>query len=145
MSYSINCRGRVPAPRPAGLVTCGVGANEVFRASPCRLRCRFDELAAALPAGSVLLTLPGSFRGIGGPYLRWLNTGIRDSAARHGHLLAEVDRWFGPPWRGKFSRDGFHPNEHGYASWSAAVLDALGVLDGSSPPRRGTGRRPPAG
>ena len=116
---------------PADLVTCGVGANEVLRASPRRLRSRLDELAAALPAGSVLLTLPGSFRGIGAPYLRWLNTGIRVSAARHGHLVAEVDRWFGPPWRGKFSQDWFHPSERGYADWSAAVLAAV---DASTPP-----------
>jgi lysophospholipase L1-like esterase len=120
----------VPAP---ALVSCGVGGNDVLRTPPHRLRRQWDELAARLPPGAVLLTLPAGVRGIGRRYARWLNAGIRAAAARHGHRVADVEAAFTPPWQGKFSADGFHPSALGYADWAAAVLAALGPPPAAQP------------
>jgi acyl-CoA thioesterase-1 len=109
------------------LVSCNVGANDVLRTAPRRLRSQLGEIAAGLPAGSVLLTLTAGLRGVGRSYLGWLNAGIRTAAEQHGHRVADVERHFVPPWRGKFSPDGFHPSAHGYADWASAVLAALEV------------------
>jgi acyl-CoA thioesterase I len=117
-------------PRLAGidapdLVTCGTGSNDVLRTGPRALRAQLDAVAAALPAGSVVLTLPAGLRGLGAPYLRRINDRIRAAAGRNGLVVAEVEREFRPPWRGKFAPDGFHPNAAGYTDWAAAVWTAL--------------------
>ncbi|HSV65708.1 MAG TPA: SGNH/GDSL hydrolase family protein [Mycobacteriales bacterium] len=126
-------------PHPPDLVSCGVGANDVLRTAPRRLRAQLDQLAAGLPPSSVLLTLPAGLRGYGRSYVDWLNAGIRASASRYGHRVADVANRFGPPWRGKFSPDGFHPSARGYADWATAILDALdaGPLD-AGPSARNT-------
>jgi lysophospholipase L1-like esterase len=107
------------------LVSCGVGANDVLRTPPHRLRRELAGVAAGLPAGSLLLTLTAGLRGHGARYLGWLNTGIRAAAVAYGHSVADVEREFGPPWAGKFSPDGFHPSALGYTDWATAVLRAL--------------------
>jgi acyl-CoA thioesterase I len=116
------------AVRRPDLVTCGVGANDLLRTPPRRLRRQLDAVASALSPGAVLLTLPEGLRGRGRSYLRWLNDGIRASALRHAHrVVAPVDRRFGPPWPGTFSGDRIHPSALGYADWADAILDALHV------------------
>jgi lysophospholipase L1-like esterase len=128
--------GRPVAPE---LVSCGVGANDVLRTRPRRLRRQLDDLAARLAPGSVLLTLTAGLRGLGSSYLGWLNAGIRTAAARHGHRVADVERYFAPPWRGMFSPDGFHPSARGYADWAVAVRAALGLPAEPTGPVRQSG------
>ena len=63
-----------------------------------------------------------------------------DQAA--GVLVADVWSRTGPPWRGKFAADGFHPGALGYADWAAAFTDVLGaalsprLLEPKQPPHR---------
>jgi acyl-CoA thioesterase I len=112
-------------PDPADLISCGVGSNDLMRTSPRRLRRQLAEVSARLPTGSVVLNLSLGLRGFGRGYVRRINDTIEESAAEHGHRVADVWTRFGPPWRGKFGPDGFHPSAHGYADWAAAVLAAL--------------------
>jgi lysophospholipase L1-like esterase len=122
-------------PAVPQLVSCNAGANDVLRTAPRRLRSQLGEVAARLPTGSVLLTLTAGLRGVGRTYLGWLNAGIRAAAERHGHRVADVDRHYAPPWRGKFSPDGFHPSARGYADWANAVLAALEISPDQPGPR----------
>lgn len=116
------------------LVSCGVGTNDLFRLPGSRVRTQFHELAAALPANSVLLDIPipesrwrvGRFAA---PYVAWVNTAIHAAARTRGLPVAYISRHFTPPWTGKFGPDDFHPNGAGYEYWSRAVLQAIPGLD----------------
>lgn len=107
-------------PAPA-LVTCAIGANDLLRA-PRSLISGLRELAAALPTGSILATLPQGIRTRGA---QAANEVVRAEAGSHGLVVAELWAHTGPPWRGKFSADGFHPNDRGYEGWVEAFAEAL--------------------
>lgn len=108
------------------LVTALVGGNDLISTPlPWWLR-DIDDLAAALPAGSVLGTVPQGFRE---RKARRGNDAIRRAALDHGHLVADVWARTGPPWRGAYA-DGMHPSERGYRSWASALTSALTSASG---------------
>lgn len=39
--------------------------------------------------------------------------------------MADLWATTGPPYRGKFASDGFHPNARGYRDWADAFAEAL--------------------
>ena len=102
-------------------MTCTAGANDLLRARRA-LSAGLADLAAALPAGSALATLP---QGLRPRDATTANEVVRAEAAAHGLVLVDLWAQTGPPWRGRFSADGFHPNDLGYDSWLAAFVTAL--------------------
>ena len=107
---------------PADLVSCAAGVNDVLRPWPTGMARALTRIAVAIPAGSVLATLP---RGVRERKARRVNEVVRALAAQHGHRVADLWARTGPPYEGKFSEDRFHPNDRGYEDWAAAVADAL--------------------
>ena len=117
------------------LVTCAVGVNDLLRTrSTASIAARLHELVAALPPGAALATLP---RGIRERSVEALNEIIRTEAPGRGLRVADVWARTGPPWRGKYAPDGFHPNDRGYEDWAAAFLE---VLAGDGGPAATTAR-----
>ena len=105
------------------LVTCAVGSNDVLRRTPrLRFEHALDELLAVLPLGSVVATLP---HGLGRRRTREVNARIVETAAARGLRVADLWATTGPPYRGKFASDGFHPNARGYRDWADAFAEAL--------------------
>jgi lysophospholipase L1-like esterase len=113
-----------PLVEEAELVTCAAGANDLlslwFRPVPDALRA----LMSGLPPGAVMATLP---QGLGRRRACRLNDIIREEAPPRGLRIADVWAHTGPPWRGKFAADDFHPNELGYRDWCDAFAEAVGV------------------
>ena len=109
------------------LVTCAAGANDVIRFGFRRVTETLEALIHALPRDAVLATIP---QGLLPRRARDLNRIIRAEAPAAGLQIADVWGRTGPPWRGKYAADDFHPNDTGYADWCAAFAAALG-LDGS--------------
>jgi lysophospholipase L1-like esterase len=118
-------------PVTADLVTCGVGANDVFYSSPGRLFADMRTLLAKVPEGTVMLDLPlpSGLAGIVGrmsiPYVQRINRVIHEVAAARELPLAEVSANFTAPWTGKFGCDSFHPSQDGYRDWTRALLAAI--------------------
>jgi lysophospholipase L1-like esterase len=124
-------------PRP-DLVTCAIGANDIVRRTPlARLEERLRRIIGALPERAVIATLP---QGLGPERTAAANRVIRSGAPAAGLLVADVWARTGPPWRGKFAADGFHPGALGYADWAAAFAE---VLPQALPPRPPEPRQPP--
>lgn len=113
--------------RGAELVTCAVGANDLVRARFATVPGTFRLLIGRLPLGAVLATLP---QGLGRRRAEQVNAIIRAEAPAAGLLVADVWARTGPPWKGRFAADDFHPNDTGYVAWCEAFAEALG-LDGS--------------
>ncbi|MGH3250768.1 MAG: SGNH/GDSL hydrolase family protein [Trebonia sp.] len=113
------------------LVTCGAGANDILYSSPGKLFSDLRTLLAAVPQDTVMLDLPllSGFWGIVGrmsvPYISRINRVIGEVATERSLRVAEVSRYFTPPWAGKFSVDNFHPSQDGYRDWSSALVEAL--------------------
>ncbi|MGH9282536.1 MAG: SGNH/GDSL hydrolase family protein, partial [Acidimicrobiales bacterium] len=117
--------------RPA-LVSLAVGANDMARRTPLsRLLPTLDALFDRLPVPAVVATLP---QGLGRRRPPVVNAFIRERAPAGGHRVADVWARTGPPWSGKFSADGFHPNEVGYQDWVAAFVEAIGEPPATVPP-----------
>jgi lysophospholipase L1-like esterase len=107
------------------LLTVAVGANDLLRRTPLpRLVALMRRLMGELPPQSVIATLP---QGVSGRRAEAVNTIIRDEAPGHGLRVADVWAHTGPPWRGKYASDGFHPNAAGYADWAAAFRESLSL------------------
>lgn len=106
----------------AALVSCAAGANDLLRRSDAQFRADVERLCASLPPRALIATLP---RGLRGQRAEVANDLIRAGAATHD--LVVVDLWdhTGPPWRGQFAADMFHPNDLGYTRWTAAFCEAL--------------------
>jgi lysophospholipase L1-like esterase len=123
---------------PVDLVTCAIGANDIVRRTPvARLERQLREIIARLPARAVMATLPqGLHRG----RTEAANRVIREDAPAAGLVVADVWARTGPPWRGKFAADGFHPGVLGFADWAAAFAD---VLPATLSPRLLEPRQPP--
>ena len=117
---------------PPELVTCAIGANDLIPTPTDELVHQLREVIHRLPAGSVIATMP---QGLRPRRAVAANDLIRTEAPAAGLLVADVWRRTGPPWRGKFAPDGFHPAALGYADWAAAFADALGLPVGSDLPR----------
>jgi lysophospholipase L1-like esterase len=123
-------REQLPRVNDAGepvLVTCAVGANDLIRFGFPRAREALHALIAGLPSGAIVATCP---QGLFPQRTLELNRIIRAEAPAAGLRVADVWAHTGPPWRGKYAGDDFHPSDAGYADWCAAFADALG-LDGS--------------
>ncbi|HVE63379.1 MAG TPA: GDSL-type esterase/lipase family protein [Mycobacteriales bacterium] len=112
------------------LVTCAVGGNDLLHRTPTALLvAQVSQLIEALPPGSVVATLS---KGLGRRKPEAVNEVIRTRGPARGLLVADVWASTGPPWRGKYARDGLHPNEVGYAEWAGAFAEALGLRSGAS-------------
>ena len=108
------------AHEPA-FVTCTVGSNDLLRSvrlkrTTTQLRGLFD----ALPAGSVVATLPAA----GSMVAKYVNRIIEGEAPLREHRIADVAAHLSG-WRRRIAGDGFHPNDEGYAAWTAAFSAAL--------------------
>jgi len=120
---------RIPAG--TGLVTCGIGANDILYSTPAKVLADLRGLIGAVPGGTVVLDLPlpTGIWGILGrasvPYVARINQTIRQAAAARGLPVAEVSAHFLPPWAGKFGPDNFHPSQDGYRDWARALLTAI--------------------
>ena len=106
---------------PPDLVSCAVGANDLLRRSS-GLPAALAEIAAALPAGSLLANLP---RGLREARAQVWNEEVAQVAERHDLRLVDLWSATGPPWRGKYAADWFHPNDVGYRDWAGAFTEAL--------------------
>jgi lysophospholipase L1-like esterase len=104
------------------LVTCAVGANDLIRFGFPRAREALRALIAGLPSGAVLATCP---QGLFPQRTRELNRIICAEAHAAGLRVADVWANTGPPWRGKYAGDDFHPNDNGYADWCTAFVAVL--------------------
>jgi lysophospholipase L1-like esterase len=104
------------------LVTCAIGANDVYRTPLERLLGGLREVIRRLPEGAVIATLP---QGLRPQKAMAANDLIRTEAPVAGLRVADVWARTGPPWRGKFASDNFHPGALGYADWAAAFAEAL--------------------
>jgi acyl-CoA thioesterase I len=120
---------RIPAG--AAMVTCGIGANDIFYSAPSKVFADLRTLVDAVPGGTVLLDLPVP-TGIWGllgrasiPYVARINQTIHRGAGARGLPVAEVSAHFLPPWTGKFASDNFHPSQDGYRDWARALLAAI--------------------
>jgi lysophospholipase L1-like esterase len=123
-------REQVPRINEVGepeLITCAAGANDVIRLGFRRVAEALRELIRALPPNAVLATIP---QGLLPGRTRELNQIIRADAPAAGLRIADAWAHTGPPWRGKYAADEFHPNDTGYGEWCASFAEAIG-LDGS--------------
>ncbi len=117
------------------LVTAVVGGNDVLHTRTRTWLADIDALLAALPDTAVVATVS---RGLFERKTRSVNDHIRAAAAARGLRVADLWRHTGPPYQGLYA-DGFHPNERGYAQWTAALAEALDlprvslVSDGPTP------------
>ncbi len=112
------------------LITCGVGSNDILGTPPRRLHATLRTLITLLPDRAVVLDLPlpDRFWAIGGictPYVRRVNHTIHTAARARGLPVAQLSRYFTPPWQGKFAADRFHPSDLGYRDQARAVLAAI--------------------
>jgi lysophospholipase L1-like esterase len=123
-------REQVPRINEVGepeLITCAAGANDVIRLGFRRVAEALRELIRALPPNAVLATIP---QGLLPGRTRELNQIIRADAPAAGLRIADAWAHTGPPWRGKYAADEFHPNDAGYGEWCASFAEAIS-LDGS--------------
>lgn len=106
------------------LVTVAIGGNDAYRTPLPTLLAGLRTLIGRLPPGTYLATLP---QGLRPRKVRTANDLIRSEAPRAGLVVADVWSRTGPPWRGKFASDQFHPGPLGYADWADAFAEALGL------------------
>ncbi|ACG71317.1 lipolytic protein G-D-S-L family [Anaeromyxobacter sp. K] len=140
-----------------GLVTVGIGINDLVQGRPLREFARDLEIVADFlkqtRATVVISSLPDlvdspSAKGAPAALARRLdqfNAAIERVAERHGFLVADA---FGETRRAVrrlgagavFSGDGFHPSAAGYDAWADALRQPVERALGA----RLQGRRPPA-
>ena len=121
-------RALPPHRRSAGpdIVTVLIGSNDLLaRRNRELLPSRFGSLIRAVPAGSIVSTLPQPRRAA-----QAVNAELE--AARAAGVLKVLDMHrHGPPsWRGRLAADHFHPNEAGYRAIADAFLPL--VLEAAS-------------
>jgi len=109
------------AERPE-LVTCAIGANDMFPTPLPALLASLREIMRRLPTGAVIATVP---QGLRPARAELVNDVIRAEAPGAGLVVADVWAHTGPPWRGKLAVDGFHPGVTGYADWARAFAEVL--------------------
>jgi acyl-CoA thioesterase-1 len=123
-------------PAAPGMVTCGIGANDILYTAPRKLFADLRSLLAAVPDQTVMLDLPvpAGFWGVVGwvsvPYVARINRTIHEGARARDLPVAEVSAHFLPPWRGKLASDCFHPSWAGHRDWARALLAALPAAGG---------------
>lgn len=114
------------------LMTCAIGANDLLATPLDDLLARLREIMSRLPPGAIIATMP---QGLRPQRAVAVNHVLRAEAPAAGLVVADVWAHTGPPWRGKFASDGFHPGSLGYADWAAAFAEALGLTVDSELPR----------
>lgn len=120
---------------PPDLVTCAIGANDVVgRTQLPLLQEQLRQIIDRLPEGAIIATLP---QGLSRARTEAANRLVREEAPAAGLIVADVWARTGPPWRGKFAADGFHPGVRGYADWAAAFAAVLDVALPSQLPEPG--------
>lgn len=107
---------------PPQLVTCAVGANDMFRTPLPELSATLREIIRRLPDGALIATVP---QGLRANRAVAANDVIRAEAPAAGLIVADVWAHTAPPWHGKLGADGFHPGIIGYADWARAFAEAL--------------------
>jgi lysophospholipase L1-like esterase len=113
--------------RPPELVTCAIGANDMIPTPLPEVLASLREIMRRLPKGAVIATVP---QGLRPPKAVEVNEIIRSEAPAAGLVVADVWAHTGPPWRGKYAADGFHPGLSGYANWAKAFAEALAAAPG---------------
>jgi lysophospholipase L1-like esterase len=106
------------------LLTVAIGANDVYKTPIDQLVRELRVVIGRLPAGAVMATIP---QGLRPRKAQVANAVIRNEAPAAGLVVADVWARTGPPWRGKFASDQFHPGPLGYADWANAFAEALGL------------------
>ena len=103
------------------LVTVIIGSNDLFskKLRP-GLPAALAELLERLPEGSVVATQPGGQAGA-----LEFNRLVDEAAAAGRIRVAEFRDPRTRSWRGKLSRDHFHPNDLGYAGMAEIVAEAI--------------------
>lgn len=119
----------MPAP---DVITCVVGGNDVTWAPRFHLEefaSGVDAIAARLPRGAVIGSVPSFVHWPHEGRARKANRAIEDAAQRHGHAYADIH---GPTsaltlrsYLGTFASDWFHPNAKGHLLWADAVWAQL--------------------
>ena len=113
--------------RPPELVTCAIGANDMIPTPLPEVLASLREIMRRLPKGAVIATVP---QGLRPPKAVEVNEIIRSEAPAAGLVVADLWAHTGPPWRGKYAADGFHPGLSGYANWAKAFAEALAAAPG---------------
>lgn len=106
------------------LITVAIGANDVYKSPIDQLVRELRVVISRLPEGTVIATIP---QGLRPRKAQVANEVIRNEAPAAGLVVADVWARTGPPWRGKFASDQFHPGPLGYADWTNAFAEALGL------------------
>jgi lysophospholipase L1-like esterase len=106
------------------LITVAIGANDVYKTPLDEIIAGLRRVMAQLPKGAVIATIP---QGLRPRKAMAANAVIRAEAPPAGLRIADVWARTGPPWRGKFAEDNFHPATTGYADWAAAFAETLGL------------------
>ena len=106
------------------LITVAIGANDVYKTPVDQLVRELRTIIGRLPRGTVIGTIP---QGLRPRKAQVANAVIREEAPAAGLVVADVWARTGPPWRGKFASDQFHPGPRGYADWADAFAEALGL------------------
>ena len=109
------------------LVTCAIGANDMVPTPLDEVIASIREIVRRLPEGAVMATIP---QGLRPPHAVAVNDVIRSEAPAAGLVVADVWAHTGPPWRGNYAPDGFHPGVAGYARWAKAFAEALAAAPG---------------
>jgi lysophospholipase L1-like esterase len=116
---------QIPAMRSLGvepdLVTVVIGSNDLIsRALRAELPAALAQLLRLLPTGSIVGTQPG-----GRPGSLEFNRQVDEAAAAGRIRIAEFRDPRMRSWRGRLSRDFFHPNDLGYAAMAEIVAEAI--------------------
>jgi acyl-CoA thioesterase-1 len=148
---------QVPRVRPGvpGLVTIGVGVNDLSRQVPAavfaqRLERIVSEVKARSPAIVVMSNLPdvslapvipAAFRPAAAQLVQAYNAVIAATARRHDVTLVDMytaSRREIPAHPEFFSPDGFHPSDAGYRFWAGLMWPQVrGALPAQATPSAG--------
>ncbi len=112
---------------PPELVTCAIGANDMFPTPLDDVITSMREIMRRLPNGAVIATVP---QGLRPQHAVVVNEIIRNEAPAAGLVVADVWAHTGPPWEGKLASDRFHPGLVGYSNWAKAFSEALAAAPG---------------
>ncbi|MEJ7845377.1 MAG: GDSL-type esterase/lipase family protein [Acidimicrobiales bacterium] len=123
LAQQVPALGALAGPRPA-LVTCLIGGNDLLRARGDAFLAGLTRLLGTLPEGAVVATMP---RGVRENLAQRANALVTDLAAERGLVVADLWARTGPPWKGRYAADQFHPSVLGHIDWADAVAVAIGL------------------
>ena len=112
------------------ILTVEIGSNDVAQNNMDGFASRFEDLAKALPAGSVVANIP-YFGGRIQNNAQAIQANIAISASASAHHLKLVDlQYYTKKHQSIFNyaADYFHPNNRGYRNWDAAFWQVIRPL-----------------